>query len=53
MQYTWGWIPWKNGYGGLARAVKYTDGVVMRVGAGNTLYPISERLAKRFKVIGG
>lgn len=47
--YVYGWIPWKQAYGGWARAICYTDGTVARLGNRNTLYPVSDHLAKRFK----
>jgi hypothetical protein len=45
----YGWLPWKQAYGGWTRAVRYADGRVYRLGKDNTIYGVSERLARRFK----
>jgi hypothetical protein len=44
----YGWLPWKNTYGGYARAIRYANGTVYRLGNSNTIYSVSEKLAKRF-----
>lgn len=45
----YGWLPWKKAYGGWTRAIRYANGTVYRLGNKNTIYPVSERLARRFK----
>ena len=48
MRYEHGWLPWKNSYGGFTRAIRYANGVVYRLGNSNTIYPVSEKMTKRF-----
>jgi hypothetical protein len=49
MTFEYGYLPWKKGYGGFCRAVRWSNGNVARIGAKNTLYPVSEKLARQFR----
>ena len=44
-----GWVPWSRSYDGWCRAIRFSDGRVVRVSAQNVHYPVSDTLAGKFR----